>query len=320
MPKVSIIIPAYNSALFIKRALDSVLGQTWGDWELLVIDDCSTDGTADIVASYAQKDARIRLLHTEKNSGAPALPKNIGVENARGEYVAFLDHDDEWLPTKLEKQLQVFADSKDERLGLVSCGANLINNKGKRFSVYNPALTKVGFPEILLRNPVYSNSSVLMKKEVIENVGERDVKMKYSEDWDMWIRVCENNYNMYFIDEPLFNYYFHDSNVTKATKDRLIKVRDAEYVFCKHQDLYAKYNYTHVGYFRLGVMYFLGGDAKKSRECFSRSFRLKNLFIPAYVGYVLSFFGALGVLKINLFIFLYRLMHGRTYLIKSEGF
>jgi len=318
MPKISIIIPAYNSSLFIKRALDSVLRQTWADWELLVIDDCSTDDTREIVASYAQKDPRVKLLTTERNSGGPALPKNIGLENAQGEYVAFLDHDDEWMPEKLEKQLQAFENSKDDMLGIVSCGANLINSKGECFSTYNPKDIQVGFPDVLLRNPIYSNSSVLMKKKVVDNVGQRDTNMKYSEDWDMWIRVCKNDYKIYFINETLFNYHFHGANVTKSTKDNLLKVRDAEYVFEKHRDLYEKYNYVHVGYFRLGVMYLLGRDVKKSRECFASSFKLKKYFVPAYVGYVLSFFGIFGVIKINFFIFIFRLLHGRTYLIKTE--
>lgn len=320
MPKVSIIIPAYNSALFIKRALDSILEQTESDWELLVVDDCSTDGTVDIVASYANKDSRIKLLKTEVNSGAPALPKNIGFLNAKGAYIAFLDHDDQWLPEKLEKQLQVFENSKDENLGLVTCGAKLIGSEGKCFGSYNPPSHEIGFPELLIRNIIYSNSSVVLKREVVEKVGPRDENMKYSEDWDMWIRVCENGYNIHAIGEPLFSYYFHNTNATKAINDKLIKVRDAEYVFRKHANLYEKYKYLHVGYFRLGVMYMLGGDPKKSREHFKQSFRLKKLFFPSYVGYLLSFFGKIGVWKILFFIFLYRILHGRTYLIKSEGF
>jgi len=121
MPKISIIIPCYNSEQFIDRTIKSVLCQTFSDWELLLIDDHSTDKTKDILEKYAKNDTRIKILQTKENSGGPALPKNIGIENAKGEYIAFLDHDDEWLPEKLEKQLAVFENSKDEKLGLVSC-------------------------------------------------------------------------------------------------------------------------------------------------------------------------------------------------------
>lgn len=318
MPKISIIIPTYNSSRFIKRTIGSVLAQTFRDWELIIVDDCSKDSTELAVREFTKFDKRIKFLKTPENSGGPATPKNIGIENAVGEYVAFLDHDDEWFPEKLEKQLHVFQNTKDENLGLVSCGANLINKKNKRFSIYNPKNIKVDFPEILLRNPIYSNSSVLIKKSVIDKVGERDYNMKYSEDWDMWIRICKNGFKIQFIDKPLFNYHFHDTNVTKATKDKLLKVRDAEYVFNKHQDLYKKYNYIHVGWFRLGVMYFMGGDKIKSRECFKKSIEFNGSFLPAKVGYYLSFLGNLGIHIINILIFLYRLGHGRTYLIKTE--
>lgn len=319
MPKVSIIIPTYNSSRFLKRTIGSVLAQTFRDWELLIVDDCSKDSTRLIVEEYSKFDKRIKFFKTETNSGGPATPKNIGVENARGEFIAFLDHDDEWFPEKLEKQLNVFKNSKDDNLGLVSCGANLINKKNKRFSIYNPKKLKVGFPEILLRNPIYSNSSVLIRKSVIDVVGERDDKMKYSEDWDMWIRICKNNFKIEIMNDILFNYHFHDSNVTKAQKDSLLKVRDAEYVFNKHQDLYEKYNYVHVGWFRLGVMYFMGGDKTKSRECFKKSLEIKSSFVPAKVGYKLSFLGNFGIQMINTFIFLYSLAHGRTYLIKTDS-
>jgi glycosyltransferase involved in cell wall biosynthesis len=318
MPKISVITPTYNGSSFIKRAIQSVINQTFTDWELLIVDDCSKDDTVELVSEFAKQDKRIKLSKTSKNSGGPATPKNIGIKNAIGEYVAFLDHDDEWLPEKLKKQLKVFEESKDDRLGVVSCGANLINNKGKCFSIYKPTKRKITFPEILIRNPIYSNSSVLMKRNLIDIIGQRDEVMKYSEDWDTWINVCKAGYNIDFVYESLFNYYFHDSNTTKILKDKLAKAKDALYVFIKYQDLYNKYNYIHIGYFRLGVMYFLGEDVKNSRLYFLESIKHKRLFIPAYFGYIFSFLGGLGILIINFIIFLYRIMHGKIYLIKTK--
>ncbi len=320
MPKVSIIIPTYNSSLFIKRTIESVIDQTFKDWELLIADDCSTDETFKIVEEIAKENNKIKIFKTPKNSGGPALSKNIAMEKAQGEYIAFLDHDDEWLPEKLEKQIEYFKENKDKKIGLVSCGANLINEKGICFSQYNPNKVKYSFPDILLRNPIYSNSSVMIKREVIDLVGGRDTDMKYSEDWDMWIRIAKAGYDLCFVNQILFNYHFHSNNVTKAKKDKLIKVRDAEYVFYKHNDLYEKYNYLHVGHFRLGVMYFMGREYKKSRKCYKESLRIKHLFIPSMVGYVLSLFGIVGIWIVNLLIFLYRLVHGRTYLIKIDRF
>lgn len=131
MPKVSIIIPAYNSSRFLKRAIGSILAQTFRDWELLIVDDCSKDSTPLIVEEYSKFDKRVKLFKTDHNSGGFAIPKNIGIENSKGKYIAFLDHDDEWFPEKLEKQLSVFENSRDEKLGLVSCYINFIDSKKK---------------------------------------------------------------------------------------------------------------------------------------------------------------------------------------------
>lgn len=317
--KISIIIPTYNSSLFIERTMASVLKQTFNNWELIIVDDCSNDNTYSILKKFEGIDKRIKVFKTLKNSGGPTVPKNIGFKKTTGEYIAYLDHDDEWLPEKLEKQIMVFENTKDPKLGLVSCGANLINTKNKIFSIYKPIIKKKYLPEILLRNPIYSNSSVLIKKEVIDAIGPRDENMKYSEDWEMWIRIIINGYNINFINQPLFNYYFHNNNVTKTLKDKLVKVRDAEYVFKKYYNTYSKYNYLHIGYFRLGVMYLLGGDIKTSRLNFMRSIKLKNFFIPAYIGYLLSFLNILGILVINFLIFLYRILKGKIYLLKTTN-
>lgn len=109
MPLVSIIMPCHNGAPFIADAIRSVQSQTFADWELLVIDDCSSDDSADIVKSLTEKDGRIRLLRTERSTGLPSTPRNVGIRNARGRLIAFLDCDDEWLPTKLERQIPLLA-------------------------------------------------------------------------------------------------------------------------------------------------------------------------------------------------------------------
>jgi teichuronic acid biosynthesis glycosyltransferase TuaG len=316
MPKISIIIPCYNSELFIDRAIKSVLSQTFSDWELLLIDDHSKDNTKKIIESYTQNDKRIKILQTKENSGGPALPKNIGVENARGKYIAFLDHDDEWLPEKLEKQLIVFENSKDEKLGIVSCGVKLINSSGKKFAVVINSNKNI-FPEILVRNPIFSNSSVLIKKEVIDTIGERDIELKYSEDYDYWLRVAGAGYNFFYISEPLLKYYFHDNNVTKNI-GLSKKVENMETIFQKNIEVYKKYKYLYIGYFRLGVMYFLQGNTKISRSYFLKSIKEKRGFLPSYAGYTISFTGLAGVKMINFFIFLYRIIKGKRYLILSK--
>ena len=104
---VSIIMPVYNAERFIDEAIDSVISQTYFDWELLIVDDCSTDKSSTIVKNYLRNDSRIRYLKTDKCSGSPAFPRNLGINEAKGRYIAFLDSDDIWLPNKLEDQLKV---------------------------------------------------------------------------------------------------------------------------------------------------------------------------------------------------------------------
>jgi glycosyltransferase involved in cell wall biosynthesis len=110
--KVSIITPNYNCGCFIEQAIVSVIAQTYQDWEMIIVDDCSTDDSYTIAMEYANRDGRIKVYRTEHQSGSPVEPRNIGIQKATGRYIAFLDSDDMWLPNKLENQLKLF-DNKD---------------------------------------------------------------------------------------------------------------------------------------------------------------------------------------------------------------
>ena len=110
---VSIIMPMYNSAAFVVEAIQSVLAQTYTNWELIIVDDCSSDDSVSHVREFCHADSRIHLLQTNKASGSPTTPRNEGVKHANGRFIAFLDSDDMWLPMKLEEQLKVFNDSDD---------------------------------------------------------------------------------------------------------------------------------------------------------------------------------------------------------------
>ena len=105
---VSIVMPMHNSSRYVEDSVLSVLSQTFKDWELLVVDDASTDDSRSIVERYAKQDRRVKLLRNEHPSGNPASPRNVGVREAKGRYIAFLDSDDIWLPNKLERQLPLF--------------------------------------------------------------------------------------------------------------------------------------------------------------------------------------------------------------------
>lgn len=114
MAIISVIIPCYNGAAYIAECIESVLSQTLKDWEMFVIDDCSTDDSAEIIKQYVNKDSRINYYCTSKRSGSPSLPRNIGIEHSNGEFIAFLDGDDVWFPNKLEEQYRFLTDNNYE--------------------------------------------------------------------------------------------------------------------------------------------------------------------------------------------------------------
>lgn len=303
MPNISIIIPTYNSEHFIDKTIQSVINQTYKDWELIIVDDLSKDNTSKILEKWQKKDSRIQLIFLDKNSGGPAHPKNVAILKAVGKYVAYLDHDDEWLPQKLEKQIVLIENNNS--VGLVSCGALLVNAAGKTFGSYTPPKNKNIFPEILLRNPIHSNSSVIVRLEIIKEIGSRDEKIKGAEDWDMWIRIAKAGYRFAFVHEPLFKYNFHSTNATILFGD-YEKINDAEYIFNKHLDLYEKFNILHFELFRLGIMFLLAKNGKKSRYNFIQSINKNRFFIPAYIGYILSLLGHLGTTIVQIMIFFFK--------------
>ena len=266
MPKISIIIPTYNSSKFIKRTINSVLNQTLQDWELLIVDDTSTDNTVELIHEFLKKDQRIRFYKTLRNSGAPALPKNLGIEKAMGEYIAFLDHDDEWLPLKLEKQLEIFESSHNEKLGVVSCFINIINNKNKLILKYKKNYKKDIIKNLVKKNFLLTSSCVMVKSIIFKKIGSFDSKFGISDDLDMWIRIATNSYDFDYVPEYLVNYISHGNNAcynaNKTNKEECILM------FEKHKDLFLKYHKERIGFY-----YFHKGNNKMARR-----YLMKNIF------------------------------------------
>ena len=288
--------------------MGSVLAQTYTDWELIVVDDGSTDETKKVVEEFVKKNSRIAYYY-EENSGGPAKPKNTAWHYARGEYIAYLDQDDEWLPEKLEKQIKLF-EKNTNNAGLVGCDAALVNGQGKIFSAYKTPEPKSLFPYLLERDYIYSNSSVVIRREVIEKIGARDEKLKYAEDWDMWIRIAEAGYAFHFVHEPLLKYFVYPENTTKKL-GFVVRAQEAEYVYRKHEALYRKYGAESTGLFHIGVKFSLGGDSVKGREFFWGAIKKSPLNVGAWIGFVLSFFGGLGRACMRGALEMSRWKHGR---------
>ena len=149
LPLVSIITPCYNAASFISQAIESVLAQSFGDWEMIIVDDCSSDDSLSIIQKYARIDSRIRYLRTDKPSGSPTLPRNMGIKEAKGRYIAFLDSDDIWLPNKLSDQLKVFEKSE---VAIVFSNYEKVSLGGERCGREVIAPCEVDYPLLLKGN------------------------------------------------------------------------------------------------------------------------------------------------------------------------
>ena len=184
-PLVSVIMPAYNAAPFIKEAISSVIAQTVTDWELLVIDDGSSDNTREIAAGFAQIDPRIQLVINEQNMGV-AKTRNRGMDLCRGQYVALLDSDDYWRPQMLEKML-----AREEETGadMIYCSYELVDEQGEKLCNDFVVPLTTFFEDSIVRN-VISCSTVLMKREFTEKY--HFPTNMYHEDIALWFSALRD--------------------------------------------------------------------------------------------------------------------------------
>jgi len=213
-PVVSVIITTYNRAIYLKRAIKSVISQTFKNFELLIIDDCSTDNTEQIVHSIT--DDRIIYYKNETNMGVHQA-RNNGIQMARGSFIAFLDDDDEWLPEKLKKQTELFKKLPNE-YGLVYSGY-LVSLNGKIVAKNMPKF-KGDCRDYLLRFNILATNTALVRRSCFDKVGHFEY-MPSIEDWEMWIRISE--YHKFdYVPEALSIYYVHESQVSRNVKKLII--------------------------------------------------------------------------------------------------
>jgi glycosyltransferase involved in cell wall biosynthesis len=209
-PKVSVIIPTYNRAHVIRRALHSVLRQTYENLEVIVVDDASTDNTVDVVASI--HDERIVFLQQKNRRGA-AVARNIGIQAATGDFVAFQDSDDEWLSEKIEKQMAMML-SANVSIGLVYTGFLRFENKTATYFPSKNVKMKSGriLGSLLIGNFV-TTQSVVVRKDCLTQVGLFDEQLPRLQDWELFIRLA-GLYEFTCIDEPLLIVFHTPQSIT----------------------------------------------------------------------------------------------------------
>jgi len=292
---ISVIIPTYNRSEFLNNAIQSVLAQTYKDFELLVIDDCSTDITPKLVGDI--DDKRIKYIRNDTNKGVSAS-RNIGIKNSSGEYIAFLDDDDEWLPQKLEKQMDIFS-LGSPNLGCVYTLGLFISATSGKIVKNNPLPHRGRILSDLLYKNFIITSSVLFRRECFKKVGLFDESVGYAEDYDMWIRMSVE-YEFDYVDEIMVKHNVHERQNSKGSNSVLSAIKGLELLLDKHSRLLNEnkkaYNRRLL---RLGVKYCCNGATKKGRELFLKAIYHYPYDIRSYYNLALSLFGADAFIKIK---------------------
>ena len=179
---ISIIIPTYNRPKYLQKAIETIIKQTYSNFEIIIIDDASTLDSKNIVESF--KDKRIRYFRNEKRRGAP-FSRNQGIDKAKGELIAFLDDDDEWMSTKLEDQLKLF---NNEKLGLVVCYSLDKRFGNERISKPSESIT---YKDLLKSFNLSSTSSYLVRRKALDKVGYFDLNLPSGQEYDIALRISK---------------------------------------------------------------------------------------------------------------------------------
>ena len=283
---VSVIIPSYNRADLIKRAVQSVLNQTYQDFEIIVVDDGSTDNTKQIVKSF--NDKRISYIYHKKNMGAPAA-RNRGIKSGRGQYFAFLDSDDEWLPEKLEKSLKKFL-SLDSDVGLVYSNFFITGDGGRQKKALDRKGPEGKISRDLLRKSFIQMSATLIKSGCLAKI-RFDERLPTDQDRDFFIRICQH-WNAAYIDEPLSIWHAEDVRqristssdiLSKKAKKNILFLKKYKTDFEDIPRVYAKYLLF------LGNHLILQGEIKKGREYLLAGIKIWPFNMKLWVILLLSY-------------------------------
>jgi glycosyltransferase involved in cell wall biosynthesis len=267
-PAVTVIMPTRNRAAITPRAIESVIAQTWSDWELIIIDDASTDATPDMIARYAEGDVRIRSLRVDSAGGA-ASARNRGIAAARGDYIAFIDDDDEWLAPKLERQIAAFTAAPT--IG-VTHGPFIEVDPESRERIVGEfqAPNGVALPTLLRGNQL-GHSTVMVRRSVLQAAGAFDDRLPRLQDWDLWIRLAMIT-RFAHVPEPLVRVHLTPDSISTKSDALRSACGIVAASFERHAGLdqaqYAELCYA------LGQLLMRHGFARDGRKFVRRSLRL----------------------------------------------
>ncbi len=267
---VSIVVPTYNHSIYLKRALESIINQTYENWEVIVIDNHSTDNTSEVVANF--KNNRIKYLKVH-NKGIIAISRNIGIKSANGEWIAFLDSDDWWTRDKLEICIQ----SINEKVDFIYHDLEIIANNSRIFSrkkIKSRKLKKPVLIDLLTEGNAIGNSSVFVRKKFLDEINgiDESKELVAAEDYNTWLRIAKLTDQFVYLKKRLGYYLVHDQSVSK--KDMSIPARYAIKEFSGLLTQYQKTKQEAFLKYISGRFNFLNLNYKKSMK--DLLFTLKN--------------------------------------------
>jgi glycosyltransferase involved in cell wall biosynthesis len=291
MPRFSVIMPCFNHASFIGESIEAVLTQSVRDLELIVVDDCSRDGSREVIEKYVRHDNRVRTIYHESNLGA-SRSRNDGIRVAQGEFLAFCDADDVWMPIKLERQLELL--EKYPVHDVAYCDSAIIDEcgieTGERFSDQFPVPGNGSgrlFDQLCTRNFV-NIQTVALRRRCVVDAGYFDESIKWVEDWSFWLRIAYRH-SFIYKDEVLAKYRVHQRSTMRVQR----KGYKANRIRVFHRTLR---NYPKIAsklkaelYYHIGVNLMLLGKKKYARRCFMRSMKFRRLGLRTLYRLLLSF-------------------------------
>ncbi len=241
-PKVSVIMSVYNGAEYLREAIDSILNQTFSDFEFLIVDDCSNDNSPQILEEYVKKDNRVRIITNEFNLG---LTKNLNtaIRQAKGEYIARFDCDDVSLPERFVEQVNYL--NEHPRCGVVSMWADIIDGSGKHTRTIKYPTNDNDLRKALISYNPFFHPGIMLRREVFDTVGFYDESWRFAQDYELYFRIAKK-YELANIPKILLNYRETGGSIT-GSKNKLqvgfvLKAKKKAI----REGQYSKWNYIHL--------------------------------------------------------------------------
>lgn len=299
MPRVSILLTCYNHIAYIEACVEGIRAQTFQDFEIIAIDDGSTDGTRE----WLSQQSDMKVIFNETNLGTYAT-LNVALASAKGDFIAVLNDDDLWAPRKLEAQLALF--EAHPQVGLVHTDGYFIDGKGDRMegSPLGFEFPRTETGDVLI-DLIYANkiiaSAVLVRRECFEQLGGFNESYFGSGDWEMWMRIAEK-WHVGFVAEPLTMYRVHGANASHKLEriwrdDEKLRVwmtdRSSSYPDSPRMRAALAHNQA-----CLGTVRTLNGDPKGGRAAYARSIKMQPKRLKSYARYLATFLGPKGFRKL----------------------